>query len=146
MGFLKDLHERPGDGNPAACLGLHVCAACFEDQALKDVIEGGASANSCVNVGNDEPRRGPAVAAARGRSASRAAQLLPAIYSVRSVAQQRCCPVARDKRNLIAKARTAFSAKGALAPGTKRRVRCRGCRGLFFGKNHCQGDCLLSPP
>lgn len=63
MGFLKDLHERLGGGNPAACLGLHVCAACFEDQALKDFIEGGASAHSCdfCEAESEEPIAVPLV-------------------------------------------------------------------------------------
>ncbi len=63
MGYWKDIIERLGGGNPAAYEDAYVCAACFEDEALKGFVEGEAAARTCTfcGTGSDEPIAAPLV-------------------------------------------------------------------------------------
>jgi hypothetical protein len=47
MGLTKDYMERLGGGNPDACLGRPVCANCFGDEGLAQIVEGSATSNRC---------------------------------------------------------------------------------------------------
>jgi hypothetical protein len=38
MGYWKDVIERVGGGNPEAYGDAYVCAGCFDDQGLKDIV------------------------------------------------------------------------------------------------------------
>lgn len=63
MGYWKDVIERLGGGNPASYEDDHVCAQCFDDQGLKDFVEGEVQARTCKFCGteSDEPIAAPIV-------------------------------------------------------------------------------------
>jgi HEPN/RES N-terminal domain 1/RES domain len=51
MGYWKDVIERMGGGNPEAYGDAYVCAGCFDDQGLKDIVESEAEHNVCTYCG-----------------------------------------------------------------------------------------------
>lgn len=63
MGYWKDVIEHLSGGNPAAYEDDHVCAQCFDDQGLKDFIEGEVQAKTCTfcDAESDEPIAAPIV-------------------------------------------------------------------------------------
>ena len=57
MGYWKEVIECMGGGNPQLYADAYVCAGCFDDQSLKDIVESAAEHKVCTYCGaeSDEP-------------------------------------------------------------------------------------------